>query len=115
MNKKKNNSTIEFLIEGLSIERLKEVRDYIDSELIKRDNSSWNERVLIKEVCTDFNLTSHLQNMGITNMAEFKRNGLRNIPESLIEISEWTLKFFDFTELEKKARVKSKANKNLTK
>ncbi len=90
-------------LEKYSLSELQELRKDIDEIILKKENNenSWNSKISVEEFCLDYELKQKLISMGITNMKEFKENGYHGIPESLQEKAEFTMKMFDFDNLEK--------------
>lgn len=90
-------------LDSLSIDELKEVRFYLNYKI-----NSWNSQIPIKDICYDYELKTFLLSMGITNMEELKNNGVRGLPESLIEKAYFLLTRFDFDRLERKYEEKNR-------
>lgn len=90
----------------MSLDELREIKVFIDDKIQNSNQESWNSRIAIDEFCYDYQLREVLGENGIHNMAQFKKNGLSIIPESLIEKANWTLKTFDFDRIEKQYRKK---------
>lgn len=94
------NGKIKKMISSLSIDELRDLRGYIDEKIQNGSHESWNSRITIDEFCDDYQLHEALDKNNIHNMEQFKKNGLSNIPESLVEKANWTLQMFDFDRLE---------------
>ena len=93
-------------LERFSLNELKELRRQIDSEIINRENSSWNSRIGVDDICYDYELLSTLKKLRITNMQQLKNNGTNGIPISLVEKTLWTIKTYDFDRIEKNYKKK---------
>ena len=78
-------------LERFSLNELKELRRQIDIEIINREDSSWNSRIGVDDICYDYEMLS---------------NGTNGIPISLVEKTLWTIKTYDFDSIEKNYKKK---------
>lgn len=93
-------------LERFSLDELKKLRSQIDREIISREDSSWNSRIGVDDICYDYEMLSTLKKLGITNMQQLKNNGTNGIPSSLVEKTLWTIKTYDFDSIEKNYKKK---------
>lgn len=93
-------------LERFSLNELKELRRQIDIEIINREDSSWNSRIGVDDICYDYEMLSTLKKLGIINMQQLKNNGTNGIPISLVEKTLWTIKTYDFDSIEKNYKKK---------
>lgn len=100
------NEKIKKMISDMSLDELRDLRGYIDDKIQNDSHESWNSRIVVDEFCDDYQLREVLDKNSIHNMDQFKKNGLSNIPESLVEKANWTLQMFDFDRLENQYRKK---------
>lgn len=95
-------------LDSLTKQELQEIQIYIKNKLSEKNPKSWNSQISLRDAELDFELVNFLEKRGIYNMEQFIEFGLSNIPESLKEKAECSLKFFNFEPLEKKYKKTNK-------